>query len=68
MGYAPGAVECFAERVANDGAENVFVVRCVQSRRLRVLFADFLFAHDRLLHAAGIPRANLVWTYSKSDN
>ena len=59
----------FAERVANYGAENVFVVSYVpvQSRRLRELFADFLFAQDGLLHASGIPKADLVWTNSRSD-
>ena len=66
MGYAPGAVEWFAECVANYGAESVFVVRYVQGRRLRELPVDFLFAHDGLLHAAVIPRANLVWTDPKS--
>ena len=66
MGYAPGAVEWLAECVANYGAENVFVVSYVQSRRLRELFADFLFAQDGLLHAAGIPRANLAWASSRS--
>ena len=64
MGYAPCAVEWF-ERVTNYGAENVFVVIYVQSRRLRELFAGFLCVQDGLLHAAGIPMANLVWTDSK---
>ena len=43
------------------------MVSYVQGRRLRELFADFLFAQDGLLRAAGIPKANLVWTNSKSD-
>ena len=60
MGYAPGAVDWFAECVNNDGADSVFVLRVVHSKRLRALFLDFLFAQDGLLHAAGIPRANLV--------
>ena len=42
------------------------MVSFVQSKRLRALFLDFLFAQDGLLHAAGIPKANLVWTASKS--
>ena len=67
MGYAPGAAEWFAECVAIYGAENVFVVSYVQSRRLRELLVDFLFAQDGLLHAAGIPRASLAWASSKSD-
>jgi hypothetical protein len=67
MGYEPGAVECFADCVANYGAENVFVVSYVLSRQLRELFVGFLFAQDGLLHTFGIPRANLVWTDSKSD-
>jgi hypothetical protein len=67
MGYVPGSVEWFADCVANYGAENVFVVSYVQSRRLRELFAAFLFAQDGLLHVSGIPRANLVWTDSRSD-
>ena len=66
MGYAPGAVVWLAECVTNYGAENVFVVSYVQSRRLRELLVDFLFAQDGLLHAAGIPRANLVWAESRS--
>ena len=66
MGYAPCAVEWFAECAANYGAESVFVVSHVQSRRLRELRVDFLFAQDGLLHAAGIPRASLVWTESRS--
>ena len=28
----------------------------------RMLLVDFLVAQDALLHAAGVPRANLVWT------
>ena len=67
MGYAPGAAEWFAERVANYGAENVVVVSYVQSRRLRELLVDFLFAQNGLLYAAGIPKASLVWTNSRSD-
>ena len=67
MGYAPGAVEWFAERVANYGAERVFVVSYTPSSHLRELRVDFLFAQDGLLHAAGIPRASLVWTNSRSD-
>ena len=39
----------------------------VQSRRLRELFAEFLFAQDGLLRTAGIPGANLVWANSRSD-
>ena len=65
MGYAPGAVEWFAECVGNYGAESVFVVSYVQSRRLRELLAGFLLAQDGLLHAAGIPRASLAWTASR---
>jgi hypothetical protein len=41
MGYVPGAVEWFADCVANYGAENVFVVNYVLSRRLRELFVGF---------------------------
>ena len=67
MGRAPGAVEWLAERVANYGAENVFVVSYVQSRRLRELLVDFLFVQGGLLHAVGIPRAKSVWTNSESD-
>ena len=67
MGYVPGAVEWFADCVASYGAENVFVVSYVLSRRLRELFVSFLFARDELLHTLGIPRANLVWTDSRSD-
>ena len=63
-GHAPGAVK-WLECVANYGAENVFVVSCVQRRRLRELFA--LFAHDGLLQTAGVPEASLVWTDSRSD-
>ena len=67
MEYVPGAVEWFADCVANYGAENVCVVNYVLSRRLRELFVGCLFAQDGLLHTFGIPRANLVWTDSKSD-
>ena len=67
MGYAPGAVDWFAECVNNYGADSVFAVSFVQSKRLRALRLDFLFVQDGLLHAAGIPRANLVWTNSRSD-
>ena len=66
MGHAPGAVDWFAECVNNYGADNVFVLSFVHSKRLRALFLDFLVAQDGLLHATGIPRANLVWTESKS--
>ena len=67
MGHAPGAVDWFAECVNNYGADSVFVVSFVHSKRLRALFLVFLFAQDGLLHTAGIPRANLVWTDSRSD-
>ena len=67
MGYVPGSVEWFADCVANYGAENVFVVSYVQSRRLRELFADLLSVQDGLLHDSGILRASLVWTDSRSD-
>ena len=43
------------------------MVSYVQSRRLRELLVDILFAQDGLLRAAGIPRANLVWANSKLD-
>jgi hypothetical protein len=67
MGYVPGAWDWFADCVAHHGAENVFVISYVQSRRLRELFAGFLFAQDGLLRASGIPTANLVWTDARSD-
>ena len=67
MGYVHGAVDWFTACVANYGEENVFVISYVQSRRLRELFSDFLFASDGLLNAAGIPKANLIWTDSRSD-
>ena len=67
MGLAPGTVEWLAERLANYGAENVFVVSYVQSRRLRELLAGFLFVQGGLLHAAGIPVASLVWADSRPD-
>ena len=60
MGYVPGAADWFAECVLNYGPGNVYVVSFVQSRRLRELFAEFLYAQDGLLRAAGIPGANLV--------
>ena len=67
MGHAPGAVDWFAECVNNYGADSVFVLSVVHSKRLRALFLDFLFVQDGLLHAAGIPRASLVWANSRSD-
>ena len=45
-GYMPGAVDWFADRVANYGAEKVFAVSYALSRRLRELFVGFLFAQD----------------------
>ena len=65
MGYAPGAVDWFAECVNNYGAASVFVVSYVQSKRLRALFLGFLVAQDGLLRVAGIPRASLVWANSR---
>ena len=44
MGHVPGAADWFADCVLNSGPENVYVVGYVQSRRLRALFAEFLFA------------------------
>ena len=55
MGHAPGDVDWFAECVNKYGADNVFALRFVRSKRLRALFLDFLFAQDGLLHA---PRAS----------
>ena len=66
-GYVPGAADWFADCVLNYGPESVYVVSCVQSRRLRELFAEFLCAQDGLLRTAGIPGANLFWTNSRSD-
>ena len=57
MGYAPGAVDWFAECVNNYEADSVFVLSVVHSKRLCALLLDVLFAQDGLLHAAGIPRA-----------
>ena len=56
MGYAPGAADWFADCVLNYGPEKVYVVSYVQSRRLRELLVDFLFAQGGLLHAAGTPQ------------
>ena len=38
VGYGPGAVDWFAERVANYGPPNIIAINYAQSRRLRDLF------------------------------
>ena len=64
MGYAPGAVVWFAEcGLAELSAHGINKLE----NELLVVCLDFPFAQDGLLHAAGVPRANLVWTESRSD-
>ena len=64
MGHAPGAVDWLAEcGLAGLSAHGIHKLE----NELPVLCFDFLLAQDGLLHAAGIPRANLVWTESRSD-
>jgi len=67
MMAAPGAPEWLADCVAQLGADNVFVVSCVRSRKTRQLFEQFLFESGGLLQRVGINQQNHIWTDARDD-